>query len=177
MSNKHALLNAKKIRKIQEIHKEKTFKKLVNTHLHLLFEHLRSNKGNQFYFYTVQHFIAGFPILNEEQVDKITNEIIQRVKKANKSLKIKKLKHNLILITWEIHERNEETTYINELVNSISIQIKECITQSENHLKFVLPDNFRFPKECIATKVKKILVQNGYKVFDGGLHDILYINW
>ena len=130
-----------------------------------------------FIFTLFQHFIAGFPILNEEQVEKITNEIIQRVKKANKALKIRKLKYNLILITWEIHERNEETVYINDLVNSISIQIKECITQSENHLKFVLPDNFRFSKESIANKVKKILVKNGYKVFDGGLHDVLYINW
>lgn len=172
--NKHVLVNANKIRKIQEIHKNETFQKIVKTHESLLSECIRLNKGKQFYFYTVFNFIAGFPILNEKEVEKITDELIIRIKKT-KNVKIKKLSHNLLFVKWEIHERNEETKYINNLINNISIQIKECMTRSEHQLEFIFPENFRFSKDNVVHCIKKVLVKNGYKVSDG--LNTLYIKW
>lgn len=170
----HALINANKVRKIQEIHRDKTFHKLVKIHQSLLFECIRTNKAKQFYFYTVHNFTAGFPILNVEQVEKITNELITRLKES-KHLKIRKLAYNLLLVTWEIHERNEETRYINDLINSISIQIKDCMTRSEDHLEIRIPENFRFSKDNVAHCIKKVLVKNGYKVSTS--FNTLYIMW
>ena len=74
--NKHALVKASKIRKIQEIHKNETFQKIVKTHESLLSECIRLNKGKQFYFYTVLNFIAGFPILNEKEVHTLSGFLL-----------------------------------------------------------------------------------------------------